>query len=254
MPKDDEYDRAPTVIKWIMGAAVGAALGIVAGLAIAPQVQASDVGQIAAGTYILHRDGQPGCTAQVVGTDAGQRILTAQHCVDLVDAQYSINRATFDPVLFDKKVVETAYFAEVIRRDKNADVAVLRLMDQSIVLDAVDIATTEEAKATAKGEAVLIAGYPDTNDAPIGDLVFTDGRFVGLSNAYEKSIKGSFYRTSASVHYGNSGGGLYADIDGTWKLIGITSQLDPSRMWAGSLFATRDAIEKNIRLAPVNEK
>lgn len=254
MPDRKDYVRDPDMpaTAWFVGIITALALLAIGYLVFAAQpAKASDIAGITKATYLLHSEGVPICSAQAVTTDDGLLFLTAQHCVENKTAQFSVNVVTLDDVKYDKKVFEAAYFVDVVKRDKEADVAVLRPMDRSLKLDTVDLATVAEAKAALiKGVEVLIAGFPDTSNAPIGDLLFTDGRYVGLSKSYSPDIKGPLYRTTGSVHYGNSGGGLYVQVGHAWKLVGVASQVDTDRMWVGSLFVNRDAIEKAIRLTP----
>lgn len=251
-PSDHLYTKINASTGWFVGIVAALAMVAITVLVFSPNpARASDIAGIAGATYVLHEDGDAICTAQAVDTDDGLLILTANHCVDNRSAAFSVNLVTFDEAKFDKKVAETAYFLDVVRRDAKTDIAVLRPIDKSIDLDTVDLATVDEADAAlSTGVPVLVAGFPGTDTAPMGDLLITDGRYVGLSKSYAPGTDGPLYRTTVSVHYGNSGGGLYVQVGDSWKLVGITSQLDPERKWVGSLFGTRDAIEKNIRLTP----
>ncbi len=216
---------------------------------MSPLAFASDLTGIQNGTYLLHMNGDPGCSAQAIKRDGKVLFLTANHCVTDTAAEYSVNRITFDADKFDKKVFESVYYVDVVKRDATTDTAVLRPVDKSLVLDVVDLATIAEAKAAlSKGAPVLVAGYPNSMASPIGDLVFTEGMYTGLSKAFVASVTSPMFRTTASIYYGNSGGGLYVKIGDTWKLIGIASQTDPELRWVNSLFATTESIDKAIRL------
>lgn len=211
---------------------------------------ASRVPDIIAGTYILYENGNPSCTAQAVSVDGQVNLLTAGHCTTDKKAVYSVHTIVFDADKFDKKVTESIFYADVVRRDEEADVSVLRPVLQNSGLSVVDLATPDDIKKLIKGVDVLVAGYPGSTASPMGELVLTDGYYTGISASWVPEIKTPMYRTSASIYYGNSGGGLYMLVDGELKLVGITSQTDPEMRWSNSLFATYDSITKALRLAP----
>lgn len=256
MPKETPYsdstDKPYRVFSVIIGVAAAIVIAAIAYLALTPNpARASDIAGITQGTYLLHMNGAAGCSAQAVKVGDRTLILTANHCVEDKKAVYSINRITFDDTTFDKRVSEIVFYVDVLKRDIDGEVAVLRTVNPDVDLETVDLATIEEAKAALlKGAVVLTAGFPGTQNSPIGDLVFTDGMFTGLARSFVPTAKQPMYRTTAPIYYGNSGGGLYIEVGGSWKLVGITSQTDPELRWANSLFATRDVIEKNIRLTP----
>jgi S1-C subfamily serine protease len=149
-------------------------------LSILP-ARAIDLSGIEAATMILYANGQEVCSSQVVHSADGDTILlTANHCVDgPKDTEFSIRIITKND---EREVVSyTIYTAKVFKRDAKTDLAVLRLMDDKIVLAATELATAEEADtALFKGASVLAAGYPGTFSSGMEDLVFSDGLFTGV--------------------------------------------------------------------------
>lgn len=249
-----DYPEGDNGTGWFIGIIVALALLAIGYLVFAANsAKASDLAGIEKGTYMLYSDGVPGCSMQAVERDDSIFLLTANHCVRAAGAktEYSLHLIAFDESIFDKKIGEDVHYLEVVKRDPATDVAVLRPLDKDATFATVDIATADEAKAALfNGADVLAAGYPSTMAAPIGSLVFTDGHYVGLNRSFVPTVTAPMYRTTVSVHYGNSGGGLYAEVGDTWKLVGVTSQLDPERFWANSLFATIESIEKALRWQP----
>lgn len=246
-----DYNRESSATGWFVGIIVALALLAIGYLAFSSGARASDLNGITAGTYLLHKDGEPGCSAQAVKDDGRLLLLTANHCVVKKDGVYSVNSVTYDAIEFDKKVSETIFYVDVVKRDETTDMAVLRPVDKALSLATVDLATIAETKAAlVKGADVLVAGFPASENSPIGDLVFTEGMYTGLSRSFVPLVKAPMYRTTAPVYYGNSGGGLYVQVDGTWKLVGITSQTDSEMRWENSLYVSRDSIDKAIRLTP----
>lgn len=216
--------------------------------------QASTLADIEAGTYLLHSNGEPVCSAQAVTASGQTLLITADHCTDTLNAEYAIHFLHRDPEDISRKISEQVYYAEVIKRVPESDIAILRTLADA-ELPTVDMAIPVIAKrALSKGTKVLVAGYPHTATAPIQDLVFTEGMFTGLSKSWMPSVKSTMYRTTGSVHYGNSGGGLYAMVGGTWRLVGIASQTNPHRMWSDSLFAKIDDVVSAIKSLPATDK
>lgn len=226
-----------------------ALLGALAALCL--PAAASDLAGIEAGTGMLYSNGNPVCSAQVVHSKANGDavdtiILTADHCIASEESALSFGVAKYTEE--NELLVETTHGAEIVELYPELDIAVLKLRDTVTEFATVDIATAEEAGASlVKGTRILAVGYPNTRNLPMKDLVFTDGLYVGLTDSMLETVEVPMYRTTISVFYGNSGGGLYADIGGEWKFVGVTSQLDPERPWNTSLFSPVDTKSSFLR-------
>ena len=216
-------------------------------LAMSFPAAAVDLEGIEAATLILYADDSPICSTQVVHSDEDSTVLlSAHHCVDGPDTTVFSVRKT---ERVDGEVVSYAVFnAKVLKEDKESDLAVLRLTDKNVRFPVTTIASVEEAdKALFKGAEVLAVGYPGTYaSGGMEDLVFGDGLFTGLRKSFVPSVKIDVYRTTAAVWYGKSGGGLYTNIDGDWKLVGVATQLDPETPWETSLWIPITAIHKAL--------
>ena len=221
---------------------------IAAALALAMSFPASavDLAGIEVSTLILYADDRAICSTQVVHSDEDSTVLlTAHHCVDGPKSTVFSVRKT---ERVDGEIVSYAVFnAKVLKADKVADLAVLRLTDRNARFPTTTIASVEEAdQALFKGAEVLAAGYPGTQVANMADLVFTDGMFTGLRESFVPSVEIDVYRATTSVWYGKSGGGLYTKIDGDWKLVGVATQLDTETPWETSLWIPASAIHKAL--------
>lgn len=248
LPAED--DRATG---WFVGIIVALALLAIGYLVFAGGAKASDLNDIEAGTYGLYEGLERGCSSQAVRPAGGEiLILTAAHCIGSADAEHSIHLTSFDE--HDRKVEETIIYLDIVKVDKTTDFAILRPVDRGIKIAAVDLATVAESdEFVTKGATVLAAGFPGSNRAPPGELVFTQGLFTGLSDAFVDEITVKMFRTTVPVFYGSSGGGLYAkvdpEIDSEWRLVGITSQLDPDMPWMNTLFVSTATIHAALKAA-----
>ena len=252
MATQDRTPPADDATGWFVGAIVALALLAIGFLVFsANSAKASEFTDIEAGSFLLYENGSPLCTAQAVKANDKVVILTANHCVKGTKSEYSIHLVDRDEAN-GQKLSEDVYYLEVVKRIPTTDLAVLRLIEKDVEIPLVDLATPEEAtKVLIKGVEVVVAGYPNTDNSPMGELVYTDGRFTGMSKSFVPEVTVPLTRTTVPVHYGNSGGGLYVEIDGTYKLVGIASQTDPGLRWANSLFATASEINKAVRfIAP----
>lgn len=249
MAENRAHNRILTSYKIFTGALAALAIVLLSLIMFAPRAAfASDFTQIESGSFILYTNGTPSCTSQAVESGGKVAVITANHCTTGRDDEYSIHLVLRDQSN-GQKVSELVYYVEVVKRIPEADISVLRLVDDKAVIPLVDLASAEEAKlALTKGAPVLVVGYPNTDNSPMGELVFTDGRFTGMTKSFVPEVKVPLFRTTVPVHYGNSGGGLYVQIGDTYKLVGITSQTDPSLRWANSLFAPTGEIQKAVRL------
>jgi len=113
----------------------------------------------------------------------------------------------------------TVYYAEVIKTDKNNDLALIKIKDQRFT-SINNIPYTLKYEKERLGENVFVLGYPSIKRLGI-DIKLTNGIISSTSpNAHD-----NLYQITAPVYYGNSGGPVFNE-DG--DVIGILNagQLD----------------------------
>lgn len=143
--------------------------------------------------YILN--GSASCSGAVV---AKNRVLTAAHCL-----QYP-----------NEKTVINGFTAKVLKRDVDVDLMLLEV-------ETPDSGVPVANKTPAYDTKAYTVGFPLGDQ--VGQRVVTDGRVQSkypMSKPYDLT---PFMLVTAPVIYGNSGGGVYAFVEGSWKLVGIVS-------------------------------
>lgn len=221
----------------------GAAMGLLS----VGAVQASDMATIAAATFKLY-DGERGmCSTTFLRNDKdGAFFLTAAHCVD-GDGQYNVRRQTLTGV-DDKEPLtvlsEQIIYVKAVKTISKKDITLLQVKDKSITFAEapVDIATAKEAADKLKvGDNLLAAGYPAAEAFAI-----IKGEYTGVIPTPFAGLEGVMYQTTVPVAGGNSGGALYADFDGEWKLVGTTTgkRVDNDVM---TYFQTAKTVEDVLR-------
>ncbi|MBA3776755.1 MAG: trypsin-like peptidase domain-containing protein [Betaproteobacteria bacterium] len=146
-------------------------------------------------------------------------ILTAKHCVADVGAhQLTVNIPGFDA---DSRLVrEIAYKATVIARYDAHDLALLKLADTETVLtDVVSLAPAD--LKMQRGEDTWAVGYPVGLVQTLTVGIFTSRNTIpwgpeGVTRDFE------YFRATADVAPGNSGGALFRQADdGRYEQIGV---------------------------------
>lgn len=201
---------------------------------------ASSIEDITRGTFVLYADGTSICTTQLVSPDL---LLTANHCVEKPDAKYSIKKV--NKSVEGDIISEEIFYAVPTELNKDNDTAILKLFTP-FYAPAVDVATDEEAATLKLGDPVLLFGYPGSTYSPQETLIVTDGLYSGIVEALVPDLGGKFIRATATSYYGKSGGGLYAEFNGEWKLIGSNSQLNPEMISEFSLATSTEAVNEII--------
>lgn len=186
------------------------ATAVALGLMAVPAT-ASTFEEIGAATYKLHDGMRPICSAVAVSPT---QLVTANHCVGSDDLNIQIVKLDdeFKPVAIDVKFVKT------IRTLREYDQAMLELKD-GILPSYVDMAKPEEVDLKL-GTPMITVGYP-----MVQEITLTHGEFSAMASlvGMDSDMKKPFYKSTIPVTGGNSGGGAYIEIDGTWKLIGLTT-------------------------------
>jgi serine protease Do len=157
-------------------------------------------------------------------------ILTNNHVVE------GASRVTV--VLTDKR----EYDAEVIGRDPNTDIAVLKINDRN--LPTVHIGNADELQI---GDWVLALGYPlSLGETATAGIVSAKGRSIGIiaQNEDAKAPLEHFIQTDAAINPGNSGGPL-VDLQG--RVVGINSAIaSPTGTYTGYGFAVPINLAKRV--------
>lgn len=147
----------------------------------------------------------------------GGLILTNYHVVTVED-DFNDPRETGYTICLTEdtsKAPNCDYFAKLVERNKDLDLAILQIepipgLGQAEVFDYLDLNTADNTKI---GDEVTALGYPGIGEETI---TITQGIVSGKNDKYEKK----WIKTDAVVSYGNSGG---AAIDASGKVVGITS-------------------------------
>lgn len=136
------------------------------------------------------------CSGAVV---AKNRVLTAAHC--------------FPPFPGDKLIIN-GLTAKVLKRDVNVDLMLLEV-------ETPDSGVPVANKTPAYDTRAYTVGFPLGDQ--VGQRVVTDGRIMSkypMSKPYDLT---SYMLVTAPIIYGNSGGGVYAFVEGGWRLVGVVS-------------------------------
>jgi len=144
-------------------------------------------------------------------------IITNNHVIEFAD---QVEVTLHDNRKFD---------AEVVGRDPQTDVAVLRITASN--LQAIPLGDSDKLKV---GEWVLAVGNPfNLTSTVTAGIVSAKGRTIGV-NKNAGAIEG-FIQTDAAVNPGNSGGAL---VDREGRLVGINTAIaSPTGNFAGYSFA-----------------
>jgi S1-C subfamily serine protease len=196
---------------------------LVAGAAMsmfAMGASASDMAATANATFKLY-DGNSGiCSTTFMKNDKeGAIFLTAAHCVDGSD-NLNVRVQRLDEKDLTTVLSERVYYVKAVKTLVKKDIALLQVRDKEVAfgVQPVDIATVEEAKALRIGDPLMAVGYPAAEA-----LAITKGEYTGIVPSVFPSLDTPMYQTTVPVAGGNSGGALYANFKGEWKLIGTTT-------------------------------
>lgn len=202
--------------------AIGAffAVGSIFGLFQA--AKASELSDITQSTVKLYAFGLGNCSATFLqNTPEGAQFLTAAHCVEGKKGELTIRRQRLNDKF--ELISEEVFYLKAVRTLGRKDVAILQTTDNMahFNMPGVDVATPEEAATLNVGDRIIAVGYPGADQ-----LAVTSGEFtaiVPVPMGLKSLLDAPMYQTTVPVAGGNSGGGLYAQFDGEWKLIGTTT-------------------------------
>jgi len=144
--------------------------------------------------------------------------LTAKHCIK---GKEGVILDTIAPVYDDQArlVKEEHYKVRVKGSSYKTDVALLEAIDTSNIFPAVATVAAKDVKVK-RLDPVVLSGYP----AGLS-LTITEGKFVARESIPfpEDGKDTEYFRATPATIGGNSGGGLYLEIDGKWQIIGIAT-------------------------------
>lgn len=178
-----------------VAALVGSILLLLASSALSHSDQ--DFSSIRQASYLLKMGDGGTCSAVLV---APKTLLTAAHCVLDGDSTVAIRK---DMTINSLPVV-------VLKADKERDLALL-------FADIPGVGVPVAEKDVPVDTPLVIVGYPVTNLTG-EDQYLTEGRRMG--NHRERP---TFMNMTVPINFGNSGGGVFAEINGQWYVVGIMS-------------------------------
>lgn len=166
-------------------------------------------------------------------------ILTAKHCTSKNDAPATVNIWEYDKQM--RQIIKKNLLAKVRGQWFKGDLALIELTDKDNLYTTVATVAKEDFNPTPQSEVVAI-GFPMGLEKSI-----TDGRFVSRLSTPSAPIKDEMFLTTVKVAGGSSGGGLYAEIDGEYRLIGVASMTASAFPWA--FFVPIDQVRSYISVA-----
>jgi serine protease Do len=185
--------------------------------------------------FVSGFEGQ-GAGTLIKKTDKEMYILTCEHVVDDIISMNENGMKIAATIGYSKTdssniiVGMIVYGAEVIKYDKENDLALLKV---SVVDDNLIVVNLAE------------------NEPELGDMVFSVGSPLGLLRTISKGIlshkEEGFYFSDNTITYGNSGGGLH-NIKG--ELIGIPSNVTGYRILQKKYPSMFSQEEDNLKFVP----
>lgn len=173
------------------------------------------------------------CTGTIIHSDRDAEsgkvttiVLTAKHCVDgKIGETVNINQFDYNDKLRNIKI--NSYPAKIEGSSYKSDLAVIKLKDEQKLFKTATVADRDIALKF--GDPVVSAGYP------LGlSLTYTHGNlgYVEEQTAF-KSVSNTteFFRATPDIAPGSSGGGLFVNDNGKYKLIGVVTGGSPRMSW-----------------------
>jgi hypothetical protein len=176
--------------------------------------------------------GQVGCSGSLV--DGGQYILTAAHCVTGDSNTQPATSITIDFANVGLVLSSSTYIVDPVWNGSLAnggDLALIKLTTPVTSISSYAIDTT----TIAVGDLITVAGYGDTGTGStgyvggtFGTLYYGQNQYIGVyGNAptvYAYTFTqggGAIGSDEVLIAPGDSGGGSFIDINGTYELVGV---------------------------------
>lgn len=164
-------------------------------------------------------------------------LLTAKHCVAEADG-YKM-KVEFPVHQGHRAVGEKVYYGEVKGKDYKSDLALIQLTDKNTYFPSVAKVAPDNYSASL-GDQAYIVGYP------MGlHISVTPGNWGGLQNPTGND---ELLHINANVVGGNSGGAAFKEIDGEYKVIGVTCCGFSRAPWVGYYTSVED-INRYLKVA-----
>lgn len=174
----------------------------------------------------IGQDGRPFCSGTIIQSKRDEKtgkvstgVLTAQHCVN--EAPFKNFEITIPKYGSTGMVISREVYVGKISKqgsDTN-DLAIIALADDGTSFADRTATVADKSYNPRSGSSVYVSGYPAGRDWAI-----TEGRFSSREEYRfpDESHETEYYRTSASIIGGNSGGGLFdVTTSGDFQLIGV---------------------------------
>jgi S1-C subfamily serine protease len=180
------------------------------------------------------------CSGTIISSKANAtgkvktQILTAKHCMKGKEGQLNIEFTERGKPIKDVNV-----WYDKDREDYKSDLAVITLRDTETIYPTATIASDELVEL---GDEVVVVGFPKA-------LIKTMTR--GLFTGYQEIEGDPYYRATASVTGGNSGGALFQKNGDKFELIGVTSMKYRDSEFM-NLFVPLQEIQEFLRIKPTS--
>lgn len=204
-----------------------AAIALAAGNAVASDINLDKMDkQVRNPSVQVGQDGRPFCSGTIIQSKRDEKtgkvstgVLTAQHCVDeapfknfdIIIPTYGKNGMVVSRQVFVGKISKQGVPAN--------DLAIIQLVDDATSF-AERVATIADKSYNPRaGSPIFVSGYPAGKG-----WVLTEGRFSSREEYGfpDENHETEFYRGTADIMGGNSGGGLFdLTASGDFQLIGV---------------------------------
>lgn len=192
---------------------IAAGLAGLLGIFAASSASAGSFDALGKSMYKLYDGADSICSSVAVSPT---QLVTAKHCMGSTELNITVEKLDKEFKVISSK---TLYLKE-IRTLSKFDQVMLELKDPDETLPTwVTIAKPEEVKLEL-GSPIVALGFPK-----VMELTLTHGEFSSMTSLkkFDDSMTEPFYKVTIPITGGNSGGGLFQEIDGTYKLIGLAT-------------------------------